>query len=112
LEAFELNDAISKKISKREVAAFSSGIQNSPTQNDSWYCNDSVVAKSLGDLITAHQLEILRRLGRENSFDLRNETETLFGCYFDELSRPAAEALIEYLVTKSERISNAMRLVA
>ena len=55
------------------------------------------VAKSLGDLVTAKQLNMIRALGRENSIDVERECMQRMSCRVEELSKRAASDLIDHL---------------
>jgi hypothetical protein len=57
------------------------------------------VAKSLGDLVTAKQLGMIRALARENGIDADEECQTVMNCKTDELSRKAASSFIQHLQT-------------
>ena len=55
------------------------------------------MAKTLGDMVTAKQLGMIRAIGREANADVEKECSQLFGCAVDELSKKAASDLIEHL---------------
>ncbi len=55
------------------------------------------VAKSLGDMITAKQLGMIRAIGREANIDAARECMNLMHCRIEELSKRAASDLIEHL---------------
>lgn len=55
------------------------------------------VAKSLGDLVTAKQLGMIRAIGREANIDAARECMNLMHCRIEELSKRAASDLIEHL---------------
>lgn len=57
------------------------------------------IAKSLGDLVTAKQLGMIRALGREAGLDIEEECNTVMSCKTDELSKKAASAFIQHLQT-------------
>lgn len=57
------------------------------------------VAKSLGDLVTAKQLGMIRALARETGIDADEECQTVMNCKTDELSKKAASAFIQHLQT-------------
>lgn len=55
------------------------------------------VAKSLGDLVTAKQLGMIRAIARELSVDHDEECRSVMNCSTDELSKSAASQLIRHL---------------
>jgi len=57
------------------------------------------VAKSLGDMVTAKQLGMIRAIAREADFDAEQECILLLKCHVEELSKRAASDLIEHLQT-------------
>jgi hypothetical protein len=69
-----------------------------PPQNEGGFPSNPV-AKSLGDLVTAKQLGMIRALARENHIDADEECQTVMNCRTDELSKKAASAFIQHLQT-------------
>ena len=57
------------------------------------------VAKSLGDMVTAKQLGMIRAITREANLDAEQECMQLLKCHVEELSKRAASDLIEHLQT-------------
>jgi hypothetical protein len=55
------------------------------------------IAKSLGDLVTAKQLGMIRALAREAGVDVEEECQTVLNCKTDELSKKAASSFISHL---------------
>lgn len=55
------------------------------------------VAKTLGDLITGKQLNMIRAIGRESAIDIERECSRLMHCSVTELSKRSASELIEHL---------------
>ncbi len=55
------------------------------------------IASSLGDLVTARQLGMLRAIGREVHVDPDDECSTVMSCSTGELTKRAASALIQHL---------------
>ncbi len=55
------------------------------------------VARSLGDMVTAKQLGMIRAIARECGIDAQYECSQLLKCGVDELSKRAASELIEHL---------------
>lgn len=59
--------------------------------------NVDPIAKSLGDMVTAKQLGMIRAIARAASVDADQECAKLMHCSVDELSKRAASDLIEHL---------------
>ena len=59
--------------------------------------NSDPIAKSLGDMITAKQLGMIRAIGREANIDAARECMNVMHCRIEELSKRAASDLIEHL---------------
>ena len=55
------------------------------------------VARSLGELVTAKQLAMIRAIGRELSIDPDEECSAVMRCSTDELTKRAASSLIQHL---------------
>lgn len=55
------------------------------------------VAKTLGDMVTARQLGMIRAIAREAGLDSQSECTGLMGCDIGELSKRSASDLIEHL---------------
>ncbi|MDQ3800999.1 MAG: Rad52/Rad22 family DNA repair protein [Acidobacteriota bacterium] len=55
------------------------------------------IAKSLGDLVTAKQLGMIRALAREAGVDVEEECQAVLNCKTDELSKKAASSFISHL---------------
>lgn len=55
------------------------------------------IAKSLGDLVTAKQLGMIRALAREKGIDAEEECTNVMQCKTDELSKKAASSFIQHL---------------
>lgn len=58
---------------------------------------ENPIAQSLGDLITARQLGMIRALARETGVNSDEECRALLNCKTDELSKRAASFLISHL---------------
>ncbi|CAN5476660.1 hypothetical protein BH10ACI2_BH10ACI2_16500 [soil metagenome] len=67
------------------------------------------VAKTLGDMVTAKQLNMIRAIGRETSIDVSYECTKMMNCRVDELSKRAASDLIEHLQNMQRNIAIPMR---
>jgi hypothetical protein len=55
------------------------------------------VARSLGELVTAKQLGMIRAIARELNIDSDEECHTVMNCSTDELTKRAASSLIQHL---------------
>lgn len=55
------------------------------------------VARSLGELVTAKQLGMIKAIARELGIDANEECQSVMHCSTDELSKKAASALIQHL---------------
>jgi hypothetical protein len=55
------------------------------------------VARSIGDMVTAKQLGMIRAMGREANVDPNEECRQMFKCEVEELSKRAASELIDHL---------------
>ncbi len=72
------------------------------------------LAATMGDLVMARQLEIIRRIERERGIvgDAERECRKYLGCRPEDLSRRAAAALIQHLsrrVVRPHRRGNLLR---
>lgn len=61
------------------------------------------VARSLGELVTARQLGMIRAIAREIKIDADQECNAVMKCSTDELTKRAASALIRHLQEKQRR---------
>lgn len=61
------------------------------------------LAATMGDLVMARQLAIIRRLERETGTSAAAECRRYLGCAPEDLSRRAASALIEHLTNLARR---------
>jgi hypothetical protein len=77
-----------------------------PPQNDNGFPSNPV-AKSLGDLVTAKQLGMIRALARETGIDADEECQAVMNCKTDELSKKAASAFIQHLQTGGQNAQEA-----
>lgn len=69
-----------------------------PQMRESQSYNDPV-AKSIGDMVTAKQLGMIRAISREADLNAEQECMQLLKCRVEELSKCAASDLIEHLQT-------------
>jgi hypothetical protein len=67
------------------------------TQTDGGGFPSNPIAKSLGDLVTAKQLGMIRALAREAGIDVEEECQSVLNCKTDELSKKAASSFIQHL---------------
>lgn len=71
------------------------------------------IAKSLGELVTAKQLGMIRALARDLEIDADEECNTVMSCSPDALSKRAASAFIGHLQERtSERFARAVRIAS
>ena len=57
------------------------------------------IAKSLGDMVTSKQLNMIRAIGREKNVDAEAVCGEMFACRIEEISKRAASDLIDRLQT-------------
>ncbi|MEZ5422969.1 MAG: Rad52/Rad22 family DNA repair protein [Pyrinomonadaceae bacterium] len=65
--------------------------------------NADPIARTLGDMITAKQLGMIRSIGRNSEIDVDAECREMMHCAVEELSKRAASDLIDHLQTISHR---------
>ncbi|HMQ03919.1 MAG TPA: Rad52/Rad22 family DNA repair protein [Pyrinomonadaceae bacterium] len=63
------------------------------------------IAASLSELVTAKQLGMIRAIGRESGIDTESECRLILKCDVSELSKRAASAFIDHLMTASKRMA-------
>ena len=85
---------IARELYKREFDSIEQD-ENIPAAESQQYTDP--VAKSLGDMITAKQLGMIRAIAREANIDAEAECTKMMHCGIDELSKRAASDLIEHL---------------
>ncbi len=84
---------IARELYKKEFDSIDDEVaQQTETQRPS-----GAVARTLGDMVTAKQLGMIRAIGRDAGLDAERESSQLFGCSVEELSKRAASDLIEHL---------------
>jgi len=66
------------------------------------------IAKSLGDMVTAKQLGMIRAIAREANLDAEYECAQLLKCDVQELSKRAASDLIDHLQTLQRNAGTAL----
>jgi Rad52/22 family double-strand break repair protein len=60
------------------------------------------LARTLADLITPRQINLIRAIGRDSGLDIEQECQTLLGCPIEGISKRAASCLIDYLMRKQQ----------
>jgi hypothetical protein len=68
------------------------------------------MAKSLGDMLTAKQLGMIRGIARESGIDAEIECSKKMMCKVEELSKRGASELIDHLKTLQTRNAEPMRM--
>lgn len=94
---------IARELYKREF--------DSIEQSDEPQVERDPVAKSLGDMVTAKQLGMIRAISREANIDAERECLQMMRCSVDELSKRAASDLIEHLQDMQRNTVTPMRRV-
>ncbi|MBX3282111.1 MAG: hypothetical protein KF756_06495 [Acidobacteria bacterium] len=61
------------------------------------------IARTIGEMLTAKQLGMIRSIGRNSEIDVEGECRELMHCAVEELSKRAASDLIDHLQTISHR---------
>jgi len=85
---------IARELYKRE---FDSIEQDELGGTQTVVLNDDPVAKSLGDMVTAKQLGMIKGLARDANVDADLECKRIMNCGVEELSKRAASDLIAHL---------------
>ncbi|CAN5127462.1 hypothetical protein BH20ACI2_BH20ACI2_23480 [soil metagenome] len=70
---------------------------------------DDHVAKSLGDMVTGKQLNMIRAVAREAKLDAERECAQMMHCGVTELSKRAASDLIEHLQNMQRNVAGLRR---
>lgn len=73
---------------------------------------EDTIAKTMGDLVTAKQLSMIRSLAREGDIDAAKECMDLMKCSINELSKRAASELIDHLQNMQRNGTLPMRLAS
>lgn len=84
---------IARELYRRE---FDSSEQDEPTAPKTPARIEDTIARSLGDMVTAKQLGLIRSIAREAQLDAESECLQLMNCRVDELSKRSASDLIEH----------------
>jgi hypothetical protein len=83
---------IARELYKKEFDSIDEEVVPAETQRAS-----GAAARTLGDMVTAKQLGMIRAIARDAGIDAENESSQLFACSVEELSKRAASDLIEHL---------------
>lgn len=65
----------------------------------------NAIAKTLGDMVTAKQLGMIRAIGRESKIDVDAECAAAMHCAVEELSKRAASDLIAHLQKMQQNVT-------
>ena len=85
---------IARELYKREFDSIDQE-ETAPVSGQPQYRD--AVSKTLGDMVTAKQLGMIRVIGRESNIDVSHVCTKMMNCRVDELSKRAASDLIEHL---------------
>lgn len=91
---------IARELYKREFDS----IDNDDARSSIDIRSTDPVAKSLGDMVTAKQLGMIRAIARGAGVDAENECSQKFNCVVAELSKRAASELIDHLQDLQEKV--------
>ena len=97
---------IARELYKREFDSIEQ--EDIPTMAETAMPVDPV-AKSLGDMVTAKQLGMIRAIAREIGVDAEKECSKIIRCGVSELSKRAASDFIEHLQTLQRNVAATMR---
>lgn len=87
---------IARELYKKESEAIEREGSPSPNGNGDGFPSEPV-ARSLGELVTARQLGMIRAIARELNIDPDEECNSVMHCGTDELTKRAASSLIQHL---------------
>ena len=87
---------IARELYKKESDVIEREGSISPNENEEGFPSDPI-ARSLGELVTAKQLGMIRAIARELKVDPDEECNAVMKCSTDELTKRAASALIQHL---------------
>jgi len=99
---------IARELYKREFdsAAYDEGF--AATEPAEFRAPSDPIARSIGDMVTARQLGMIRAIAREAGLDADAECASLLRCNVDELSKRSASDLIEHLQTLQRNSGSAV----
>jgi hypothetical protein len=80
--------------------------QQIPLKNEKPGFPREPLARTLADLITPRQINLIRAIGRDAGFDIEQESQTLLGCPIDGISKRAASCLIDYFLRKQQEVDS------
>ena len=90
---------IARELYKKEFE----GIEEVEEPIDNERPHTDPIARSLGDMVTAKQLGMIRAIGRNAQIDVDAECMEMMQCSVEELSKRAASDLIDHLQTITHR---------
>lgn len=96
---------------ERESVSMASDRETISASNEIEFPSDPI-ARSLGELVTAKQLGMIRALARELEVDPDEECNAVMSCTPDALSKRAASALIGHLQERTGRSARAVRIAS
>jgi hypothetical protein len=99
---------IARELYKKESEAIEQVGSTPPENGDDFPPNP--IARSLGDLVTAKQLGMIRAIARELNIDPDEECNSVMHCSTDELTKRAASSLIQHLQDMQQKDSSAAPL--
>ena len=92
---------IARELYKKESDAIER--EGGATPNDGDDFPSDPIARSLGELVTARQLGMIRAVARELNIDPDEECNAVMKCSTDELTKRAASSLIQHLQNKQRQ---------
>ncbi len=90
---------IARELYKKESDAIEREGSVAANDNGDDFPSDPI-ARSLGDLVTARQLGMIRAIARDLKIDADEECNSVMRCSTDELTKRAASSLIQHLQEK------------
>lgn len=88
---------IARELYKKESDSIDSEEQAARQAPRERMITGEAIARNLGDMVTAKQLNMIRSLGREKRIDPEAVCADMFACRIDEISKRAASDLIDRL---------------
>ncbi len=88
---------VARELYKREFDAFEPVDTTALAEMSEARPISDPIARTLGDMVTAKQLGMIRAISREGGLDASAECMSKFGCRVDELSKRAASEMIDHL---------------
>ncbi|HUR96833.1 MAG TPA: Rad52/Rad22 family DNA repair protein [Pyrinomonadaceae bacterium] len=98
---------IARELYKKESDAIERAATPSGDDGDDFPTNP--VARSLGELVTAKQLGMIRAIARELNIDPDEECSSVMNCSTDELTKRAASSLIQHLQDKQGKTDSSAK---